>query len=92
MLLSDGYTSKTDNGIFDQMLVDIENALDFENGYFANKSDSIQSQITSMNSRIERATNRITSYEERLYKQFNKMDSIISALNSQLSAFSSYLG
>ncbi len=92
MLLSDGYTSKTDNGLFDQMLVDIENALDFENGYFATKSDSVQSQITSMNSRIERATTRITSYEERLYKQFNQMDATIAALNSQLSTFSTYIG
>ena len=90
-LLSDGYTAKEDNGIFDRVLKNINSILDFEKGYFTTIADSVKSQITSMNSRIERANTRLSNYEIRLTKQFNQMDSTIAALNSQLSTFSSYI-
>ncbi|MBQ7286831.1 MAG: flagellar filament capping protein FliD [Candidatus Gastranaerophilales bacterium] len=91
-LLSDGYTAKEDNGIFDNVLKNISSVLDIEKGYFTNVADSVQSQINSMNNRIERANTRLNNYQIRLTKQFNKMDSTIAALNSQLSTFSSYIG
>ena len=90
-LLSDGYTNNEDGGLFDQLVGKVNDILDIDNGYFKNTSDSLQNQITSMNKRIERATTRITNYEARLIKQFNKMDETISALNSQLSTFSAYI-
>ena len=92
LLLSDGYTSKEDNGLFDKLLKDVSSVLDVENGYFSQKSSSLESQINSMNDRIERANTKITNYEARITKQFNSMDSTISALNSQLSSFMSYFG
>ena len=91
LLLSDGYVSKNDTGLFDRLLVSVNAALDNENGYFTNSTNSVDSQIASMNTRIERANTRIASYEERITKQFNKMDSTISSLNSQLSALQAYL-
>ena len=92
LLLSDGYTSKVDNGLFDKLLADVSAVLDVENGYFSQKSTSIESQITSMNSRIERANTKIANYEARITKQFNAMDATISALSTQLSSFQSYFG
>lgn len=92
LLLSDGYTSKTDNGLFDKLLADINSVLDVESGYFSQKSTSLQSQITTVNDRIERANTTLANYEARITKQFNAMDSTISALSAQLSAFQSYLG
>ncbi len=92
LLLSDGYTSKEDNGLFDKLLKDVSSVLDVENGYFSQKSSSLESQINSMNDRIERANTKIANYEARITKQFNAMDSTISALNSQLSSFMSYFG
>lgn len=91
-LLSDGYVAKEDTGIFDSLYNNIASILDTENGYFSNKSTSLENQISSMNTRIERANTRVSTYETRITKQFNKMDSVISALTSQLSTFQSYLG
>jgi len=90
-LLSDGYTAKDDNGLFDELLKDVSSVLDIEKGYFTTKADSVQSQIKSMNTRIERANNRLLSYETRITNQFNKMDTTISNLNAQLSTFTSYI-
>ncbi len=91
-LLSDGYVSKEQSGLFDGLLDSVNNILDLQNGYFANKDTSLQSQIKSMNSRIERANRSLASYETRLTKQFNAMDNTIAALTAQLSTFQSYIG
>lgn len=90
-LLSDGYTSKEDNGLFDRLLSTVNAALDTQSGYFTQKSESLSTQIESMNSRIERANESLTKYQTRLYTQFNAMDATISSLNSQLTMFSSYI-
>ncbi len=91
-LLSDGYTSKADTGLFDSLLENVNNVLDSQNGYFSNKTNSIQSLISSTNRRIERVNMQITNYETRITNQFNAMDSAISNLTSQLAAFQSYFG
>ena len=90
-LLSDGYTAKDDNGIFDGILETVSSVLDTERGYFATQNESVQSQIKNMNTRIERANKRLSAYEIRIANQFNKMDSTISALNSQLTTFQAYI-
>ena len=91
-LLSDGYTSKEDNGLFDRMLTNLNTILDVDRGYFATQTQSVQSLINSVNKRIERANERLSNYEIRISNQFNKMDTTISNLNSQLSTFQSYIG
>ena len=90
-LISDGYVSKDDNGIFDGLLKDLNVVLDSEKGYFVSQSESVQSQINNMNKRLERANTRLLSYQERITKQFNAMDATISNLNAQMSSFSSIL-
>lgn len=91
-LLSDGFMSKKDNGLFDNILTTVNSALDKTGGYFVNKSESIDKQIESINTSIERANTRLTAYETRITKQFNAMDSTLSALNTQLSTFMAYMG
>ena len=91
LLLSDGYTSQEDNGLFDGMLKTINGVLDVERGYFKTQGDSVQTLIKSVNTRIDRANERLNAYELRITNQFNKMDSTISALNSQLTTFQSYI-
>lgn len=92
LLLSDGYTSEKDNGLFDGMLKTLNSVLDVQKGYFKTQADSVDALIKSTNTRIERANQRLNNYEIQITNQFNKMDSTISALNSQLSTFQSYLG
>ncbi|MBR5304279.1 MAG: flagellar filament capping protein FliD [Candidatus Gastranaerophilales bacterium] len=91
LLLSDGYTSDKDNGLFDGILKTVNNALDVERGYFKTQGESVQSLIKSVNSRLDKANERLNAYEIRITNQFNKMDSTIASLNSQLSTFTSYI-
>lgn len=91
-LLSDGYNTKDDNGLFDRLLSTVNSSLDATNGYFSQKNDSISTQIKSMNTRLDRQNDKLTKYQARLYAQFSAMDSTIASLNSQLSTFASYFG
>ena len=56
-LLSDGYTSQTDSGIFDKMANVLTSVMDNQKGYFATYSESINDQISNLNKRIESAKN-----------------------------------
>jgi len=91
LLLSDGYTATEDNGIFDSVLKSVNSVLDTEKGYFTTQSESVKTLIKSVNTRIDRANEKLSAYEIRITNQFNKMDSTISALSSQLSTFQSYI-
>ncbi len=90
-LLSDGYAGKADNGLFDKMVSTVSAVLDPTSGYFANKTESLDKQISLMNTSLERANTKLTAYETKITKQFNKMDSTISALSTQLSTFQAYM-
>ena len=90
LLLSDGYTSKTDNGVFDKLASALTSILDSDTGYFANIEDSLESQISTMNDRITAANEKLTAYETRITEKFNKTDSALSTLSTQLSVFQSY--
>ncbi len=91
-LLSDGYTEEADTGLFDKLLKNVDTILDTDNGYFSTKSKSINSQISLLNTRLDRANTQLTKYQTRITDQFNRMDSIMSQLSSQLTTFQAYLG
>jgi len=61
--------------------------LDFENGYFAIKSDSYATQLETLNDSLTRKQALIEEYRERLETQFQNMDSYISTMQS----YSNYL-
>ena len=92
LLLSDGYMSDENNGLFDKLVKNVNGILDYEKGYFSTKTESIDSQIKLVNSRIERANTQLTKYETRITEQFNRMDSLMSQLSTQLSTFQAYIG
>ena len=89
-LLSDGYTAQENTGVFDKMADTLSAVLDSEKGYFATYTDSINSQITSLNKRIDSANEKLTAYQTLITSKFNKMDSTMSSLSAQLSTFQSY--
>ena len=91
LLLSDGYTNDKDTGLFDKLLKNVDNVLDTQNGYFSSKTESLNSQIKLLNTRIDRANDLLNKYEIRVTDQFNKMDSIMSQLSAQLSTFQAYI-
>lgn len=90
-LLSDGYTSKTDNGIFDRMANVLSGVMDNEKGFFTTYTNSLNNQISNMNKRIETANTRLTRYQSEMAAKFNKMDSVMASLSSQLSLFNAYI-
>ena len=90
-LLSDGSTKDENTGLFDKLLKNVNTVLDVENGYFATKTESIDSQIKLTNTRIERANTQLSKYEARVTTKFNRMDSIMSQLSSQLTTFQAYI-
>lgn len=91
-LISDGYTDSEDTGLFDKLFKNVNSVLDSTSGYFATKTESINSQISTLDSRIERANTQLSKYETRITAQFNRMDSVMSQLSSQLSTFQAYIG
>jgi len=78
-------------GILGTISTQLESNLDFENGYFAVRTESYNSQITSNNEKITRLKSSISAYRTSLEKKFSAMDSAISSLNSQYSYLTSAL-
>ena len=90
-LLSDGYVNENNNGIFDKLLKNVDGILDADRGYFTTKSESLDSQMKLLNSRIDRANTQLSKYEIRITDQFNRMDTVMSQLSTQLSTFQAYI-
>ena len=90
LMFSDGYTNDGDTGILDGLLRQVNNVLDTTSGYFSSKASSFETEIKTLNNRIDRANERLLSYQTSITNKFNRMDTLISNLNSQLSTFQSY--
>ena len=90
-LLSDGYVNENNNGIFDKLLKNVDGILDADRGYFTTKTESLDSQMKLLNSRIDRANTQLSKYEIRITDQFNRMDTVMSQLSTQLSTFQAYI-
>lgn len=85
-LISGGSTGDK-NGIFDQMVTKVNQALDTVSGTFKSKSDSLSRMISTQEDRITRAYESLDSYESQLTKQFQYMDQMIAKLQQQYSGF-----
>jgi flagellar hook-associated protein 2 len=62
-----------------------------KDGLLTNQLNTIKSNITRLNARIDREDDRLTMYRERLEKQFNNMDNLISASNATLTYLQQYM-
>lgn len=78
-------------GLMGAISEQLESNLDFQNGYFASRTASYNSQISTNNERITRMKSSMEAYRTRLEKQFQAMDAAISTMNSQFSYLTSSL-
>ncbi len=90
LLIGNGEEGST--GIVQNVQDIVNDALDAEKGFFANRETTINSQISNITSRIDSKTSQLTKYQERLEIQFQNMEKQISKLQSQQSQMSSVLG
>ena len=79
------------SGILDTINTQLEANLDFETGYFAARTNSYNSQISSNNEKISRMKNSVEMYRKTLEKKFSVMDSLISSLNGKYTYLTSAL-
>ncbi len=88
LLLGDNKGNDNSGGILNSIEKITESALDSTSGYFETKTKSYDSQIDSLKRSITSAQSKVDAYRERLQKQFNNMEQIISSIQSSYSQFS----
>ena len=86
-----GNEEKGVTGVVNKLQDIINDALNTENGFFANRENTISSQISNISARIDTKTSQLESYQERLKLQFQNMEKQISKLQSQQSQMSSII-
>ncbi len=91
LLVGDNSSGTTQEGLMQKLQTQLEAATDRTSGYFAARSDSLSSQISSMNDKIDRKQEYVYSYQEKLTNQFNYMDQMIAQMNSQFTAMQQQL-
>lgn len=78
-----GDQSKGTTGIMQNVQTALKPALDSSSGYFKARSESLNNELTSMSSTIERKNEELELYEAKLQKQYTYMDLQIAKLNQQ---------
>lgn len=73
------------NGLMQKVQESLTPALDSKYGYFSARTESLESQLKSMDEKIEKKKEYVTRYQEKLTKQFTYMDNLIAQMNSQFS-------
>lgn len=91
LLVGDNSSGTTQEGLIQKLQTQLEAATNRTSGYFAARSDSLASQISSMNDKIDRKQEYVYSYQEKLTNQFNYMDQMIAQMNSQFTAMQQQL-
>lgn len=71
-------------GMFQTLETKVEGYLDIENGYFAAREDSLDTEVVRLDDTIERAEFRLEEYRKRLVTQFAAMDKQISQMQQQM--------
>lgn len=73
------------NGLMQKVQESLTPALDSKYGYFSARTESLESQLKSMDEKIEKKKEYVTRYQEKLTKQFTYMDNLIAQMNAQFS-------
>lgn len=84
-------TTSTD-GVMDVMSGMVKTFTDGKTGLLTNQLSSFKSNLTRLNSRLDRETDRLATYRTRLEKQFSNMDTSVSQSNSTMSYLTSLNG
>lgn len=77
-------TSAKQDGIFSKLEEILDNSLS-SNGFFSTATESVKTDITKWNSKIEKQTLAITNYKANLEAKFQAMEKTISAMQSSYS-------
>jgi len=85
-----GDKDKGITGILQILNDKLDTALDPVNGYVKTKTDSINTQLTSIAKSIEDGEARLKSRQETLTQQYTQMDQEISAMKAQTTSFGIY--
>jgi flagellar capping protein FliD len=88
LLLGDNKGNADSGGILNKLEAITENSLAATTGYFDAKSSSYSKQISALDTSISNAQSKVDSYQARLQKQFNNMETIISSIQSSYSQLS----
>lgn len=70
-------------GIFEKLDERLDDYLDYEDGYFVMKTNSISQSITSLDKSISDEEERLEAIRERLQKQYANMETTLAELQSQ---------
>ena len=86
-----GDFSKGTTGLVQKLQTTVNHALNTENGYFATRLESLDSQMKNLNDKISLKTEQMYTYQERLEKKFQNMELMIAELQNDFSKMSSVL-
>ncbi|MBQ6516878.1 flagellar filament capping protein FliD [bacterium] len=81
---------KGDSGLLGSTETLIENAV-ASDGYFINKLETFEKQLSDYDSRITTVKERVSAYKSKLESQFASMEKAISAMQSSFSTLNNYL-
>lgn len=83
LLIGDNTSGTPRDGLMQQMQDALDPAINTQYGYFTARNESLASQISNMDDKIEKKQEYVYSYQEKITKQFNYMDQIIAQMNAQ---------
>lgn len=78
-----GDSSEGIEGLFQTLKTKLDDYLDYEDGYFTQKTESISKSITNLDKSISDEEDRLEKIKTRLTKQYANMETTISKLQSQ---------
>lgn len=87
----DGTTTTTKTaGVLSKMETVVENATNSVDGYFVNREDNYEGQVSNLEKTKDKMDTKLVAYKSQLETKFALMDKIISNMQSQASVFDSY--
>lgn len=76
-----------DNGIFSRIEATLEQSLKATSGYFDIKTSTLDSDITKMETKINKKNSNVSAYQTQLENQFYKMELAIAQMQQNYSSF-----
>ena len=88
LLVGDNKGNDTSGGVLNKLEKITEDSLEVSSGYFDAKTKSYEKRLSDMASSIKREQSKVDSYQTRLQKQFNNMETLIASIQKNYSQLS----
>lgn len=88
LLVGDNKGNDTSGGVLNKLEKITEDSLEVSSGYFDAKTKSYEKRLLDMASSIKREQSKVDSYQTRLQKQFNNMETLIASIQKNYSQLS----